>query len=271
MNQYKSTPAWNEDSPHYAAPALEKGIDILELLTDVHEGLSMAEIAHALGRSISEIFRMVVTLQRRQWIDIDKGDRYHLSSKMFELAYRHKPIRSLVEVAVPHMQSVSRITRQSCHLSIVKDGRIVVVAQVDAPGNLSFGVRTGAIIPLLDTASGHIQMAFSSHELRETLLDQYASLTGDMDFSRRDLYAELDKVAQDGYVCFPSEQVRGVTNLACPLWGRHGEVVAALVIPYLEGLGTQRGPSMQESLTCLLESSAVISKALGSACPQRFT
>jgi DNA-binding IclR family transcriptional regulator len=266
MSQLK--PAhWNDDAPQYAAPALEKGIDILELLTDAQDGLTMAEIAQALGRSISEIFRMVVTLHRRHWIDMDKGDRYHLTSKMFELAYRNKPIRSLVEVAVPNMQSVSRITRQSCHLSVVKDGRILVVAQVDAPGTLSFGVRTGAIINLLHTASGQIQLAFSLHEVREKLLDQHATLTGEMDFSRRDLYAELDKVAAMGHVCFPSEQVRGVTNLACPVWGRHGEVVAALVIPYLEGLGAQRGPSIEESLACLQDMSLSISKALGYSPP----
>ena len=44
----------------YSAPALEKGLDILELLSKQEAGLTQSEISRALGRSVSEIFRMLV-------------------------------------------------------------------------------------------------------------------------------------------------------------------------------------------------------------------
>lgn len=252
-----------DEAPQYTAPALEKGIDILELLTDAEHGLSMAEIALGLGRSVSEVFRMVVTLQRRDWLYVDHGDRYHLSTRMFELAHRNRPIRTLVEVAVPMMQLVTRQARQSCHLTIVEGGRILVIAQVEAPGNLSLGVRTGSVIGLFNTASGQVHLAFRTSEERDRLLEQHAILTGELGISRRELMASVDKVASAGYACAPSEQLRGVTNLGYPVWGRNGQVVAALVIPYVEGIGSQRGPSMEEALTYLHEASLSISKSLG--------
>src|SRR5437870_3111280 len=46
----------------YAVPALEKGLDILELLAREAEGLSLNELARELGRTSSELFRMVVAL-----------------------------------------------------------------------------------------------------------------------------------------------------------------------------------------------------------------
>ena len=56
----------NEAKPQkYTAPALEKGLDILELLSSTDAGLSLSEIARDLGRSVSEIFRMLVVLQQR--------------------------------------------------------------------------------------------------------------------------------------------------------------------------------------------------------------
>lgn len=256
-------PASTDEAPQYAAPALEKGIDILELLTDAEHGLSMAEIAQGLNRSVSEIFRMVVTLERRDWLYVDHGDRYHLSSRMFELAHRHRPIRTLVEAAVPSMQRVTKQTLQSCHLTIVEGGRILVIAQVDAPGALSLGVRTGSVINLFNTASGQVLLAFRTAEERDSLLDQHAILTGAVVKSRRSLMAVVDKVAAAGYACSPSEQVRGVTNLGYPVWGRNGHIVAALVIPYLEGLGAQSGPSMKKALAALQEAAVTISKALG--------
>jgi DNA-binding IclR family transcriptional regulator len=252
-----------ETAPQYAAPALEKGIDILELLTDAEHGLSMAEIAQGLGRSVGEVFRMVVTLQRRDWLYVDHGDRYHLSTRMFELAHRNRPIRTLVEVAVPVMQWVTQQAQQSCHLTIVEGGRILVIAQVEAPGYLSLGVRTGSVLGLFNTASGQVQLAFRTPQERERLLEQHAILTGEVGISRRALMASVEKVARAGYACAPSEQLRGVTNLGCPVWDRNGGVVAAIVIPYVEGIGSQRGPSLEQALTYLQDASLTISKALG--------
>ena len=52
----------------YAAPALEKGLDILELLASVSEALTHSEIARRLGRTINEVFRMLVCLEERGYI-----------------------------------------------------------------------------------------------------------------------------------------------------------------------------------------------------------
>ena len=46
----------------YAAPALEKGLDILELLASAEQSMTTGQIADALGRSKNEIFRMVFVL-----------------------------------------------------------------------------------------------------------------------------------------------------------------------------------------------------------------
>ena len=44
-----------DDLEKYRAPALDKGLDILELLAATEESLSQAEIAKALDRSPNEI------------------------------------------------------------------------------------------------------------------------------------------------------------------------------------------------------------------------
>lgn len=43
-----------DDAERYRAPALDKGLDILELLAGTEEGLSQAEIAKALDRTPTE-------------------------------------------------------------------------------------------------------------------------------------------------------------------------------------------------------------------------
>src|SRR4051794_29972127 len=91
----------------YSAPALEKGLDILEALSESLEACTLNELSQILGRSVNEIFRMVVTLQRRGYILADQHDRYALTLKMFRLAHRHQPIQSLLSEALPLLHELS--------------------------------------------------------------------------------------------------------------------------------------------------------------------
>ena len=52
----------------YRAPALDKGLDILELLARAHAPLSMTGVAAAIGYSKGEIFRMLQVLEERGYI-----------------------------------------------------------------------------------------------------------------------------------------------------------------------------------------------------------
>src|SRR5260370_39333624 len=57
-----------EIAPRYPTPALEKGLDILELLVNHPMGLTKSEVARSLARTVSEIFRMLVCLEERGYI-----------------------------------------------------------------------------------------------------------------------------------------------------------------------------------------------------------
>lgn len=75
-----------DDSDRYRAPALDKGLDILELLSGIDGGLTQAEIAKHLGRSPNEFYRMLDRLVRRGYVTRLEGDRYSLTLKLFGLA-----------------------------------------------------------------------------------------------------------------------------------------------------------------------------------------
>lgn len=97
-----------DDSDRYRAPALDKGLDILELLSGIDGGLTQAEIAKHLGRSPNEFYRMLDRLVRRGYVTRLEGDRYSLTLKLFGLAQLHAPVRRLASYATPLMRDRSR-------------------------------------------------------------------------------------------------------------------------------------------------------------------
>ena len=79
---------------NYSAPALEKGLDIIELLSKSSSGFSQAEIAKELKRSVNEIYRMLNILVARHYIELDTDtDRYKLTFKLLQLSSQHQPVK----------------------------------------------------------------------------------------------------------------------------------------------------------------------------------
>src|SRR6478736_3920008 len=94
----------SEEADRYRAPALDKGLDILELLAGVDGGLTQAEISKKLNRSPNEFYRMLDRLVRRGYVTRIDGDRYALTLKLFGLSQLHAPVRRLVSYATPLMR-----------------------------------------------------------------------------------------------------------------------------------------------------------------------
>ncbi len=246
-----------EDLDKYRAPALDKGLDIIELLAATEEGLSQAEIAKALERSPNEIYRMLDRLVRRDYVRRTSSDRYELTLKLFELSHATPPIRRLVSQATPVLRRFARDAEQAVHLVIHDRNILVVVAQVDGPGYWNLSIRVGSRINLTNTGSGHVFLAFASDEERTLMLE-------DQTEKRREklsvlLQARLTKVREQGYEAMASAQVAGVTNLSVPIFGPLGSVVAALTCPYTDRLDKQDAPDQAATLQMLIAAGGEVS------------
>ena len=55
----RDLPLPDDKERRYSAPALEKGLDILEFLSESREPQSLQQIGDGVGRTKGEIFRMV--------------------------------------------------------------------------------------------------------------------------------------------------------------------------------------------------------------------
>jgi DNA-binding IclR family transcriptional regulator len=244
----------------YAAPALEKGLDILELLASVSEALAHSEIARRLGRTISEVFRMLVCLEERGYIcQVGPDERYQLTLKLFEVAHLHHPLQRLIAQARPLVQLVAAKTEQSCHLAMLNNAEIVVVAQADAPGSVTFSVRLGANIDLLDTASGHVILAFQSDAVRARSLQAWQRRSGKP--VPANLFPHLARIRRRGYEELGSYRVHGVVNISYPVLNQHGEAVAALSVPFLAHLHDRIGRGQVKE--ALWNAARTLSAAIG--------
>jgi DNA-binding IclR family transcriptional regulator len=220
----------NDSGPVYNAPALEKGLDILELLATEPEVLMQSQVAERLSRSPSEIFRMLTTLVERGYLARrpDSG-AYYLTLKLFELSHNHDPTIRLLETALPKMRRLAIRTEQSCHLSVLNSHHVLVVGQAESQTHWQFIVRLGATIPAATCASGKVLLAFALDVQREAAFT--AMKIGRKSPAYRELLETLHAVTTQGYEHTKSEAFDGIEDISFPIFDYTGAVIAALTMP----------------------------------------
>jgi len=222
-----------EDSlSKYRAPALEKGLDVLELLAARAEPMGMVQIAAALNRSVSELFRMVQVLEHRGYVaNTGAGDGLVLTNKLFSIGMARGPTRSLLEAALPVMRRLSDTIGQSCHLAVASADQMVVVARVEAPGNQGFSVRVGYHRAIVEATSGLVLYAFQPDVVREEWRRRLSSAIAPEIWTAFEDRAAKARV--DRHVQAFSDVTRHVLDISAPILGPDG-VAAALTSPYVE-------------------------------------
>ncbi len=237
-----------ETATKYKAPALEKGLDILELLAGHQEGLSQSAIAKALDKSQGEIYRMLSTLVRRGYISHGANNElYTLSLKLFSTAQKHAPIERLLEVARPLMRKAARNVWQSCHLGMESNGSIVIVSSSEAPGNWGFAIRTGSVVGLWNTGTGRVLAAYRNAEELEQLIDHHILAIGEAPLDRDKFLQELKTIRAQGYYKEKSETLIGVTNLSFPVFEPNGQIITVLSCPFIERVDELKTASLAET------------------------
>jgi DNA-binding IclR family transcriptional regulator len=251
----------------YAAPALEKGIDILELLASAPDGLTSSEIAQRLGRSLSEIFRILVVMERRGWLSKSpQTDRYSVSYRMLEHALRAAPVQALSITAAGVMYQLSCDIVQSCHMAVVSDTTILIVLQQDSPAHSGFSVRLGTRCDALASCSGHVLMAFSDQPAIDKVL---GALTTTSTAKRDAFRARLSIVRERGYEIKSSARSMGVTDISYPIFGFDGRIRAALTIPFLTVIDGSQQFDIEHARQYLEKAARKISNGLGWFGPER--
>lgn len=263
----KSTkaPSGKSGKQAYGAPALEKGLDILELLAGLSHGVTQSEIAQLLGRSLQEVYRVVMVLERRGFIQRRPGeDGYFLSNRMNELAHLYPPLARLVDMATPQMNSASITADQAMHIAILDTTFIQVVAQVDSPAPLGFRLRVGTKNPAMATSSGRLLVAFQRPAIKEWILDDLRRHRPAEE--AEGLILRTEKIRTRGYEMVTGEGLQAITDVSFPLLDSSGYAQAVLTMPFLPA--ARQNVSFDAACQTCYEAAARITGALGGRQPE---
>ncbi|MEQ9811948.1 MAG: IclR family transcriptional regulator [Azospirillaceae bacterium] len=234
--------------------ALDRGLQILEEVAG-RSSMTLAEISAACGLSPSTATRILRTLELRGFLIRDPDNKaYRIGLKSFEIGSKFLSETRLQETCRLILRKLTAASGQSTTLAILNRADVVYVEAHEATAPLRSTPLIGMRTPAHATASGKCLLAA---QWAEGLLEAigpgpYVGLTERTITAFDALKQELIAVRKNG-IAFDHEELHAdISSMACPVYDRSGEVIAALAIHAL----TSQMTSHSDDWSILLRSAA---------------
>jgi DNA-binding IclR family transcriptional regulator len=212
--------------------SVDRAVSVLEILAQRGEA-GVSEVAADIGVHKSTAFRLLAALEERELVEQtqDRG-KYRLGFGILRLAS-----------AVPGQLDVTQQSRGVCEQLAAQIGETVNIAvrrshfvvnidQARGPSTVGTHNWVGELTPLHATSSGKVLLASMTAEERSDVLASsgLARLTPHTITSQRELEAQIEAAARDGYASSVEELEEGLNAIAAPVHDHTGGVIAALSV-----------------------------------------
>jgi DNA-binding IclR family transcriptional regulator len=215
------------------APALQRGLALLQALASRPHGASQSELAQILGLPLAAVHRMVLALEHLGYVQRHPASRtLRVTQKLLLLGQPHSSNRSLVEACLPAMRRILALTNETTQLCVLAEAQCVILEQLPSRHPFKYVVDLGSRAPTQACAPGKAMLAF----LPEPDLTEAIDSLDFQAFTQRSitdptaLRAELERVRVAGYALDRAEHFDGIHCIAAPLCDAHGVPFAAITI-----------------------------------------
>jgi IclR family acetate operon transcriptional repressor len=230
MRSITSRPAAGEPR---RVQVLERVFDILDALAEDGGEFALAEVVAKVRLNKSTVYRLLACLRCGGYVERDpQTTKYRLGPRLIQLGTAALANRDLCQIARPFLQQLVVETGETAHLGVLRDGRVVSVANVEGPRTLRIPSTVGRVTPAHCSSQGKAILAFSPEEDLWTLIEQNTlrAYTKKTIITRAALKENLRRVRECGFALDDEEYEEGLRCVGAPVRDHTGAVIAAISI-----------------------------------------
>lgn len=220
------------DSKKSQAPALDRGIDVVELMAARQEPLSFSEILAATRIPRASLARILNTLTNRGLLDkLHENGRYRLGMKLLYFGHRLQDKIRLRSIALPFMQRLSQLTQETVELSTLDQDQLVLLDQIEGRSDVRLYSRVGSAYPYFHVvAAGKLYLAHMDPDKRRQSLQKIGlpAVTEHSITNLAILEKELATILEHGYAVEDQELREGIRRVVAPVFDHTGELAGCL-------------------------------------------
>lgn len=205
---------------------IDRAMTLLDILMRTPRGASALELAQATGLDRTTVHRVLRTLAHWGMVQAREGT-YTLGPKCLVLGTAHHDRLGIRRAALPHAIELQEKgvgkRRAVVSISVPALDEVVIIERIWTPSvPLNIIADIGTHFPLDASVSGRAILAAWPAEKGAAHIgaERYAAVS-----------EKLETIRAGHGISFALSEMRpGVGTLACPIYGRDGEAVAALIV-----------------------------------------
>ena len=220
------------ESQRFRLPAVDRAMNLLELLASSRACLTLSELSRKLGIPKSTTYYLVYTLVTRGYVQRSSTGHYSLGFRFAEVASASTVGLSLNTLAQRYLRQIAARLNLTSMLAVLGGAEAVIVAKVTWDGDGGGGAWVGRHLDLHCTAQGKALIAnMPEHELDRLLTGrEMAHFTHKTIDSLPALKAHLAETRAIGYSVNDEEHVLGIRAVGAPIFDSWGVVLAAISV-----------------------------------------
>lgn len=230
-----------------AVKSAYRTVELLELLADTPDRLTLAELQRRLGVPKSSLHGLLQTLLARGWVDERGGYGIGLRALRVGAAYLDRD--PMVRAGGPLLAGLQRHLDETVHLARLDGADMVYLASRESQHHLRVVSPIGWRLPAHATALGKALLAArGTPEVDALLPEPLAALTSDTVTDRQALHAELGEIRLRGWAYEAGQSTPGLCSFAVAVPSSHPAVYALSCSLPLARLSDTRRPIIVSAL-----------------------
>lgn len=213
----------------YFSRAVGKALEVLEMLQNEANSLSMNEITKRTRLSKTSAFRLLRTLEMTGHVVHDGRGQYRLAHGI-QAGTHSQVVGRLIKAATPLLQSVNHDLTETVSLAALFENRVEVVAVIESTHDLRMSNMVGQILPPNASSLAKAITAFQAPGQRERLLRSFKMyrLTENTITDQRELGREYESIRKQEFAVDREECAPGGICFSVPIFGEGNQVSAAI-------------------------------------------
>lgn len=242
-------------------PALERSMDILELLEQSPKGLSFTEIYTKLKIPKPSVLRILNILHERKYVR-QENKIYKLGLKLLTFGLNVQDSLDLRDIARPYLEDLLKSTGETVELFVFDEDSLLVIDKLESFNSIRIFAKVGVrFMHLHLDVPGKVALTFLPEKVRENWLKgQRLKKPGPhTEYLINKFKKEMLKIKKDGVFVDTGEMRPEVFRMASPILDHKGELVGVVDIAGPSFRLKEKNNFKSSVIKCALD----ISKKLG--------
>ena len=154
---------------------VKRAIDIMQLIKDSGDGLTIKEISQMMNIPMTSTFDIVQTLYEEKFLEYSKhGSKiFSIGIRAFEVGSSYRLHKNIVEIIHPYVEKLMRMSHATAFFAIVDNDEIIYLDKVEPETSIRTSAELGSRKNLYATGLGKaIMMYYPEEKIRAIFASQ---------------------------------------------------------------------------------------------------